>query len=255
MAVALHFVERGAGKPVVLLHPVGLDHACWHKVASILARTHRVIAVDLRGHGQSPRLPGSTNIFDYAADVAALIERLDIGPCAVVGVSFGGMTATALAIARPDLVSTVVVSACPSSIPDDARAALRARGDQAMKEGMAAILPETLARWFSDGFQSGDAVEPYRRRLLADHPETWQDGWHTIAALDLGPRLSEIACPVLCIHAESDKGASLAALKATADGVQDGTLAVIKGAPHMVHIERAEEFAALVQAHLAEARA
>ena len=101
MAVALSFSEAGEGRPVVLLHPVGLDRRCWADVAGLLP-DRRVVAVDLRGHGESPRVPRTHDIFDYAADVAALIERLGGGPCAVAGVSFGGMVATALAIGRPE---------------------------------------------------------------------------------------------------------------------------------------------------------
>ena len=115
---------------------------------------------------------------------------------------------------------------------------------------MEAILPETLERWFSEAFRTGPEVEPYRARLLADRPETWRDGWHTIAGLDLTDRLPEIAVPVYCIHAENDRGASLEAMTATAEGVPDGRLDVIPGAPHMVHIERPREFADLVLKHL-----
>ncbi|KMK64949.1 alpha/beta fold hydrolase [Puniceibacterium sp. IMCC21224] len=250
MTLALNYREEGAGKPVVLLHPVGLDLESWRHVTPLLARSRRVIAVDLRGHGRSPKEPRSTDIFDYAADVAVLIEALDLGPCPVVGVSFGGMVTTALAISRPDLVSTAVVSACPSAIPKAGRTGLRARGDTALVEGMAAILPDTLNRWFTDRFLHSEEVEIYRKRLLDDDPADWCAGWHTIAGLDLTAQLCLIGCPVYCIHAESDKGASLAAMTATVEGVKDGRLDVIAGAPHMVHIECPEEFAGLLLGHL-----
>jgi 3-oxoadipate enol-lactonase len=252
MAVELNYREEGAGKPVVLLHPVGLDLSCWDQVAGILATTHRVIAVDLRGHGESPRTPRSTDIADYAGDVAALIETLDLAPCTVVGVSFGGMTALALAIARPDLLRSVVISACPNTIPDAARADIAARGDRALEGGMAAIIDETMARWFSPQFMDDPIVGQVRDRLLADRPEDWSTGWKTIANLNLGGALSGVAMPTYCIHAENDKGASLEALRSTAEGVQNGRLDVIEGAPHMVHLERAADFAARVAAHLDE---
>ncbi|AZQ68317.1 alpha/beta fold hydrolase [Silicimonas algicola] len=253
MPVKLNHRDSGtAGAPVVLLHPVGLDLTSWDEVVSVLAQSHRVIAADLRGHGQSPRTPRSTDIFDYAADVAALIEDLGLAPCTVVGVSFGGMISLALAISRPDLLRSAVVSACPNTIPEAARPLLAARGEAAEAEGMDAVLDESLERWFSPGFMGAPQVLRVRERLLADDPEDWNAGWQTISRLNLGPRLGEVAVPVHCIHAEEDKGASIDALRSTAEGVPVGTLEIIAGASHMVHIECAAEFAALLKAHLAE---
>lgn len=250
MAVALNFREEGVGKPLVLLHPVGLDLNSWNHVVPLLAPHRRVIAADLRGHGDSPREPWSSDIYDYAGDVAALIERLDVGPCPVAGVSFGGMVTTALAIARPDLVSAAVISACPSTIPEAGRPVLRARGERVLGEGMEAVLAETMERWFSPGFMGGAEAEHYRRHLLGLDPADWNMGWQTIAALDLTARLGEIACPVDFIHAENDKGTSLDAISATAARVRDARLDVIGSAPHMVHIEHPGEFAHLLLAHL-----
>ncbi|MCB1341051.1 MAG: alpha/beta fold hydrolase [Pseudooceanicola sp.] len=246
--VALNYTSKGDGKPVVLLHPVGLDRTCWSAVAPLLA-DRRVIAADLRAHGLSPRDPRSVDVFDYAADVAELIER--IGPCPVVGVSFGGMVTTALAISRPDLVTAALISACPSTIPEAGRPVLRARGERPMAEGMESVLAETMDRWFSPGF---DAAH-YRQHLLGLDPADWNTGWQTIANLDLTARLVDITCPVQLIHAEHDKGTSLEAMQATASGLRDVRLDVIAGAPHMVHIEQPDAFAALVNAHIDRAGA
>lgn len=252
MPVELNWTTKGDGKPVVLLHPVGLDGSSWNDVATRLSSTCRVIQVDLRGHGLSPSGPRTTSIAEHGEDVAALITRLGFAPCPVVGVSFGGMVATKLAIDHADLVSTIVVSACPSAIPAKAVDALKARGDEAADKGMTAIIPATLERWFSEPFLNSNAVDRYRERLMSDDPLIWRDTWHAIAGMDFSAQLSAISMPVYCIHAEKDLGASYEALAATANGVQNGRLDVIADAPHMVHIEKPEEFATLVEQHLAE---
>ncbi|PCJ87517.1 MAG: hypothetical protein COA52_14035 [Hyphomicrobiales bacterium] len=250
MSVDLNWTAQGDGKPVVLLHPIGLDGSCWNDVAKRLSSKRKLIQVDLRGHGLSPVCPRTTSLADHADDVANLMTKLGISPCPVVGVSFGGMVATKLAINHSELVSTIVVSACPSAIPDKARDALRARGDDAAQNGMAAIVPSTLERWFTVDFRNSSKVAPFRKRLLDDDPLTWRDSWHAIAAMDFSAQLGDISLPVYCIHAEKDLGASYEALAATANGVQNGWLDVIHDAPHMVHIERPDEFSALVRQHL-----
>jgi pimeloyl-ACP methyl ester carboxylesterase len=96
-AVRLFVEERGAGKPIVLLHGIGASTYGWRKVAPGLAATHRVIAVDLKGFGRSAK-PGNDRY--RARDQARLMEgvlvALDLKEVTLVGHSFGGTVALAL---------------------------------------------------------------------------------------------------------------------------------------------------------------
>lgn len=88
----------GDGPPMLLLHGLGGSMAHWDPVVPELTGAHRVVLMDLRGHGASGVGPWS---WDAAlADVEAVIEALDLGDPAVVGMSLGGMVATRWA-ARP----------------------------------------------------------------------------------------------------------------------------------------------------------
>jgi len=69
---------------------------------------HRVVACDLRGHGQSPKPDGPYDVPAVAADVIALIERLELGACLLAGQSYGGTVAMQVAADRPDLAAAVV---------------------------------------------------------------------------------------------------------------------------------------------------
>ena len=93
-----------SGPPVVLMH--GLSSAGYHYdnlAPTLVADGWRVIAPDFRGHGDSPRAPGTYTITHYAADVEALLESLG-EPAVLGGHSLGGATAVYLAGSRPDLV-------------------------------------------------------------------------------------------------------------------------------------------------------
>ena len=108
MTVALSYSDSGAGEPLVILHGLFGSKRNWSSIAKRLGERHRVLAVDLRNHGESPW----DERHDYpalAADVADFIDR-EIGrPAAVLGHSMGGKAAMMLALTRPDLVERLVV--------------------------------------------------------------------------------------------------------------------------------------------------
>lgn len=111
----LAVVDEGSGHPVVLLHGGVLDHRMWEPQIDVLARDHRVIVPDLRGHGaaSTPTAP-----FRHGDDVATLLRALGTGPATLVGVSLGAGTATDTALDHPDVVDGLVISGAGTSVPD-----------------------------------------------------------------------------------------------------------------------------------------
>ena len=108
MGLDLSFNTVGNGKPLVVLHGLFGSKRNWYSIAKRLARDRRVLAVDLRNHGDSPWDTAHTYP-DMAQDVARLIEQEAGGPADVVGHSMGGKTAMALSLLRPDLVDRLAV--------------------------------------------------------------------------------------------------------------------------------------------------
>ena len=107
----VHFQQTGSGPDVVLVHGLSCNIAFWwFHVAQSLALTHRVTAVDLRGHGFSGMTETGYRACDLAADLAALLDHLHIRQAHLVAHSFGGAVATALSAERPDLVSELTLA-------------------------------------------------------------------------------------------------------------------------------------------------
>jgi pimeloyl-ACP methyl ester carboxylesterase len=104
---ALHHEVVGAGDPVVLVHGSWGDSIGWGFVTPGLAETFRVVTYDRRGHGQSGGQPAEGTVHDDVADLAALIEQLDLAPANVCGSSYGTNISFRLAIERPELVRRV----------------------------------------------------------------------------------------------------------------------------------------------------
>jgi 3-oxoadipate enol-lactonase len=243
MTVALHYEIGGSGPPVVLLHPVGVDLIFLAPVAATLRQDFTVLCVDQRGHGKSPAMPAANSLDDYAGDVHALLGELKLAPAAVVGFSFGGMVAQTLALKYPGDVSALVISACASTLPEQGREIARARGDDARKHGMAAVLEATLDRWFTPQFRASGRADATQARLLTDEVDGWAQAWHAMAAIDTLPRLHEIRAPTLCIAGEHDKSSPPAIVRIMADAIPGARYAELAGAPHMLFIEQPDETA------------
>jgi 3-oxoadipate enol-lactonase len=249
---SLNIRRSGSGRPLLLLHPVGLDGTFWGGVIEPLSRRCLVIAVDAAGHGASPdaRRPGRMD--DRVADVIDLIQKEEFGPAILVGVSFGGMIAQNVALARPDLVAGLVVGGCPGRIPAEARDAILARGFDAERGGMAAVVEPTLERWFTPGFMSTEAVARVRQRLLDDAPSNWAAAWEAIAEHDALERLGAYRGPALVIAGEGDLATPLPAKEALAAAIPGARLVVLPGTPHMMQIEQPEAFLRAVEGFLDE---
>lgn len=122
----VHAVELGSGPPVVLLHGAGLAADVWAYQLRDLSADHRVVAVDLRGHGGSTLAPepvapdpsgrpaagtaGDLTISAMADDVAVALEVLGIDGAVLAGHSMGGMVALRMLRDRPELAGGVVAA-------------------------------------------------------------------------------------------------------------------------------------------------
>ena len=98
-AVKLAVHTNGRGKPLIFLHGLGASSYTWHKIAPTLAKSHRVITIDLKGFGQSDKpLDGRYSVFDQARLVQDYIVRNNLRDATLVGHSYGGGVALAVAL-------------------------------------------------------------------------------------------------------------------------------------------------------------
>jgi pimeloyl-ACP methyl ester carboxylesterase len=103
----LHYVSAGTnGSPILLVH--GFPESWWafHKLIPLLAKTHRVFAVDLRGFGDSDNKPGNYDSATSAEDLHQLIQTLGLGPVHLAGQDIGGGTVFRLAATHPASVAS-----------------------------------------------------------------------------------------------------------------------------------------------------
>ncbi|MGH7343023.1 MAG: alpha/beta fold hydrolase, partial [Candidatus Rokuibacteriota bacterium] len=124
--VKLAYDERGSGSPAfIFIHGWTCNRSFFAPQVEHFAKKHRVVSIDLRGHGESDKPQGSYPISAYAADAAHVISELKLGKVIAVGHSMGGITVLQLGASHPDRVAGIVmVDPAPLTFPPELRGAI-----------------------------------------------------------------------------------------------------------------------------------
>ena len=109
MDIQHHYIEQGDGFPLFLLHGNGEDTSYFVHQMEPFARHFRVIAVDTRGHGQTPRGEAPFTIRQFAEDLLAFMDRLGIEKAHILGFSDGGNIAMLFAMMHPERVEKLIL--------------------------------------------------------------------------------------------------------------------------------------------------
>ena len=110
MDVKLNYVEQGTGFPLVLLHGNGEDHTYFKRQMEPFAQKYRVIALETRGHGQSPRGMAPFTLNQFAEDLKSFLDDMDIERCHLLGFSDGGNIALLFALRYPQYIEKLIVN-------------------------------------------------------------------------------------------------------------------------------------------------
>jgi 2-succinyl-6-hydroxy-2,4-cyclohexadiene-1-carboxylate synthase len=251
----LHADTAGTGSPVVLVHGFTQTGASWQPIAAELARRHRVVCVDLPGHGRSA---------DVRADLwgtARLVGAVG-GRAAYVGYSMGGRLALHLALRRPDLVSRLVLLGATGGIDDPAERVVRRAADETLantlqESGVEAFLDRWLASPLFERLSSEDAGVEHRLANTADGLASSLRLTGTGQQEPLWDRLGAIGTagiPVLVVAgALDDKFRALGERLVAAMG-STARLALVDDAGHAAHLERPDLFLEIVEPFLRDDR-
>jgi len=107
--ISLHYIEKGSGEPLILLHGNGEDHRYfWHQT-EFFSKDFRVIAPDTRGHGRTPKGEGPFTISRFADDLEDFMDGLGLDKAVLFGFSDGGNIALTFALRHPERVKALIV--------------------------------------------------------------------------------------------------------------------------------------------------
>lgn len=110
MSIQLHYIEKGQGNPLILLHGNGEDTNYFVHQIKYFSKRYRVIAVDTRGHGKSPRGKAPFTIRQFAEDLHFFMDGLKIDKADILGFSDGGNIALIYAMTYPERVNRLILN-------------------------------------------------------------------------------------------------------------------------------------------------
>ena len=243
----LHVLREGQGPTLLLLHGIGASATAWSKQMERLGGEFTCLAPDLPGYGDSPDATGA----GLGAIVAEVADVLDGHPAHVLGVSFGALTALALARTRPDLVTSLVLADATlgrASLPAEERQRwLRHR------EGLAndlATRSVERAGEIAGRHAAPEVIQEIALHMRRARPSGYMAVARAIAETDARPWLGGIGQPTLLLCGEDDRVTGMEVSQTLLDQLVNASLLVIPGAGHAPHIEQPDDFAAAVREFL-----
>jgi 3-oxoadipate enol-lactonase len=245
LAVDLHYVERGQGNPVILIHGFPFDHTIWDRVAGFLEPHARLILPDLRGFGLSPAPEGVYSMRLMAEDIAALMDRLDLRKAVLVGHSMGGYVSLAFAQVYPDRLAGLALVTSHSGADSSERRQGRLRlAERVRRKGVKAVVEANLER-YSPNAQVRELTGELILRSSAKS---------VIAALkgmaerpDYSDLLPQLKMPCVIVAGSEDVIVSAEKAREMVQMLSRGWLVEIPGGGHMPMFEAPDLVSAAIQ--------
>ncbi len=209
-----------AASPMLLLHALGVDERDWHTVLPQLAQTHRVYALDLRGHGASD-FPGQYSFELMRDDVIGFLDAVEVGRCVLIGHSMGGTVSFLVAEESPDRLTHLILEDTPPPKAGASKRPHRVRPDLPLPYDFRVV--NTLID------------------QLNDPDPAWWD------------RANTVDIPTLIVGGGPTSHVPQQLLRELVDRMPNATMLTIDSG-HAVHAGRPDEFVAAVRKFLGQVR-
>lgn len=245
--VPIVYDVRGAGEPtLVFIHCWACDRTFWKGQLDTLATTHRVVALDLAGHGESGTTRSAWSLAGLAADVQTVADTLGLDRMVLVGHSLGGPVSLLAAARMPGRVEGVVcVDALhnadvvfPREMSEQMMAAFHADFAGMMARMVGTMFPPgadtALVRWVTQKGSAADTTAVLS--IIADYP-----------SFDQKAAMAAAGAPIRCVNAAPSTPMSMATDVAANRKYADFDAVLMEGVGHYLHLERPGEFNALLR--------
>ena len=244
--IEIAYTDAGSGRPVVLIHGYPFNRALWTEQVRALSDTNRVIAPDLRGFGDSAAFPETSTMNRLAADVALLMDHLEIPRATIGGLSMGGYVALAFYKQFASRVRALVLADTREQADTVEATHTRAQqAEKALSEGMAGIADAMLPKLLTPETVSRrpEIVKFVRDMMLQTKPEG-----AAAALLGMAERedqtelLPKITVPTLIVVGAEDAITPVSDSERMHKAIGNSRLVVLDHAGHVSNLEQVQQF-------------
>jgi pimeloyl-ACP methyl ester carboxylesterase len=242
---------NGQGEPLVQLPGGGLGLRNFSRVTPVLARHFRVVDFDVVGTGKSTPTPPGYTLQDWTNDLRDLMDVLEIPEAHLHGTSTGGITCLQFASQHPERVMKLALVGVVARYDTAMRLNRKVAKALARNVGMEAVAELTaqmvLTRDFLDSEEAGPLLEQMKATFGQVPPDSFVVTAEASEAIDLEPDLARITAPTLVINGEHstlspvDMGPKGIGGRGIAERIPNARLEILRGAGHLVMMERFQE--------------
>src|SRR5215813_604199 len=242
--VRLKYAQQGdgSGHPIIFLHGFTDSWFSFSPVLPFFADGYTCYALDQRGHGDSDRPDTGYRMVEFADDVVAFMDAMDVTQATLAGHSMGSLVAQQVSLRSPERVERLVLIAAGTNA--------RSEGVRQLQEAVEMLsdpVPEEFARAFQVSTIYHPVPEDFLDQVVAESlkltARVWQEALSGILAVDYSNQLDNIKFQTLVLRGDPDTVFSQDAQKALELGLGNAVLKVYQETGHALHWERPEPFA------------
>jgi pimeloyl-ACP methyl ester carboxylesterase len=233
----IYYEQHGSGPAVMLIHGSGGHHMAWWRQVAYLSRWFTVLAIDLRGFGNSSSVEGGPDSLDFVKDAEAVLDASGVERCALLGQSIGALPAMRVAVRRPQRIAAVLLAHSLGGINDAELADLTAADRREAEK-----LP-VLDRLLTKEFQSGQPALTFLFRQMGTFNHAKMADLRNLSAR--GPTIDEVSAAgvkLVFLCGERDSVLRISTIRRAHQKVPGSRLAMVPNGPHSLYWEMPEVF-------------
>jgi pimeloyl-ACP methyl ester carboxylesterase len=249
--VRIHYVTKGSGPLVVLVHGFPDFWYTWRQQMPALAKRFQVVAIDQRGYNESDQPKGVENyaMAKLVGDVEAVLKHFKRDKATVVGHDWGGAVAWSFAMTRPEMTDRLVILNLPHPLglmrelagnPEQRKNSAYAREFQ-KPDAASRLTAEALAGWVKDPAARAKYVSAFRRSSFEAMLNYYKANYPRASDAAAPKAMPKVKCPVLLFHGLRDRALLASGLNNTWEWVDNElTIVTLPAAGHFVQQDAAD---------------
>lgn len=249
--IALDYEAYGKGDVLLLLHGLGSTKKDWDAQVPFFSKKWRVIALDLRGHGDSTKPLNDYGVAFMAEDIKQFLDKLTIKKATIVGFSMGGAVAFQMAVSYPEYLNNlVIVNSSPdfNNMGKTGEDLLTNRTQFLETKGVEALAKEISFNMFPEDHQT-DLRNAFEARCKKNEYNAYYKSFVTLMTWGLGEKIKDITTRTLVVASDMDY-TPVSFKEAYVKNLPNAELIVIKNSRHGVVIDQPKAFNVALQKFL-----
>lgn len=254
--INISYIEEGEAEDAVIIfiHGFPFNKWTWENQIGLLKERYRVIAYDVRGHGESIANTAQMNMNQLSDDLFSFMDAIGVESAIICGLSMGGYIALSSVLSQPARIEALIL--CDTQCGADSDQARTKRMDvieSIQKNGLSQYAHDSVQKLFCEAslMDKLNEVSSIEQTILHTSVETIVNTLKALAARkETCSRLNQINIPVMILVGESDQITPLEAAQKMQDLITGSSLQVIEKAGHLSNLENPTSFNEHVQGFL-----